>query len=143
MLPECFRCFRDPIQCAQYFKGKITTQLWPEIEALGLSNHTSVYDKHSNISNGLAIKSTRVHILKLCPRPKNTMKEIAASVSHFSAIREAVLDHALGSSGEYSVIMEDDMKFIFDIDFDQVPFNAIYILFLVLFIIFHVHYSHS
>ena len=72
-----------------------------------------------------ADESRRVHIVQLCPRPKNTMKEVACSVSHTSAIRNifyrvppAVL------SRDYGIVLEDDMRFIFKIDFDALVASA-------------------
>lgn len=61
------------------------------------------------------------HISGLCGRPKNTFKELAVTVSHLSAIYEAI--HSLNSS-PYAVIAEDDIVIAFDIDFDELIKSA-------------------
>lgn len=63
--------------------------------------------------------------MQLCPRPKNTMKEVACSVSHTTAIRN--IFHRMQPGvvpRDYGIVLEDDMRFVFNIDFDALVASA-------------------
>jgi GR25 family glycosyltransferase involved in LPS biosynthesis len=63
--------------------------------------------------------------VQLCPRPKNTMKEVACSVSHTTAIRNIFHRIQPGTvPREYGIVLEDDMRFVFNIDFDALVASA-------------------
>jgi hypothetical protein len=152
ILPECNKCLRDKEGCKQGFLGKIVSKGW------------------ANES----LPQNRVHIVELCHRPRNSIKELVCSISHFTAIRIAfqlaeklktisqndmmaslhdisngVIHLKAANSSEfyngdrlltfsnpslrpsasfvdrsYVIIMEDDMEFMFDIDFDRLVSSA-------------------
>lgn len=51
----------------------------------------------------------RIFITGMCGRPKNSKRELAVTVSHMLAMREAMQD----KSKKYALILEDDMKIVF------------------------------
>jgi GR25 family glycosyltransferase involved in LPS biosynthesis len=51
----------------------------------------------------------RVFITGMCGRPKNSKRELAVTVSHMLAMREAMRD----KRKKYALILEDDMKIVF------------------------------
>ena len=63
----------------------------------------------------------QIFIDALCGRPRNTKRELSVTVSHLQALRTAV--HS-DSTSPYALIMEDDMKVSFDIDFHALAQSA-------------------
>lgn len=84
---------------------------------------TSPYDCQTLSDEGLK-DSFRMHPLRknqkfivqtLCGRRKNTMKDLAVTVSHLYAIREAIYKGK--KRNKYALILEDDLQFSFGVDF--------------------------
>jgi len=63
----------------------------------------------------------RVIIEGLCGRPKNSKRELTVTASHLQALRAAVNSV---SSSPYALILEDDMRLGFDIDFHALAMSA-------------------
>ncbi len=57
----------------------------------------------------------------LCGRPRNSKRELTVTLSHLQALRTAVNS---GSTSKYALILEDDMEFAFDIDFEELALSA-------------------
>ena len=57
----------------------------------------------------------RVRVNKLCIAKRNTIKEIAVTLSHVKAVYTAITSN---NSHPYAMIMEDDLQIQFDVDFD-------------------------
>lgn len=99
--PECTVCLKDQNACRMDWLGKIT--------AVSPAAHSTA--------------SRRVTVLQLCPRPKNTLKEVACSASHMAAIRQ-IFDPPLDTHRSYGMVMEDDMRFQFRVDLDALVASA-------------------
>ena len=57
----------------------------------------------------------RIRVNKLCVAKRNTIKEIAVTLSHVKAVYTAITSN---NSYPYAMIMEDDLQIQFDVDFD-------------------------
>ena len=57
----------------------------------------------------------RIRVNKLCIAKRNTIKEIAVTLSHVKAVYTAITSN---NSHPYAMIMEDDLQIQFDVDFD-------------------------
>jgi GR25 family glycosyltransferase involved in LPS biosynthesis len=75
-------------------------------------NTSSVYDKYSS------------YMATLCGRgkDKNTPKELGCTTSHLVAMRKAV--YSTTARSRYALIVEDDVYFPFDIDFEKLAQSA-------------------
>ena len=85
----------------------------------------SVVDECLTISNASLAEAFDVYPLKktaryvvqsLCGRKKNTRKDLAVLVSHLHTIRKAIYDRKQKNQ-KYALILEDDLRFSYDIDF--------------------------
>ena len=67
--------------------------------------------------------STPYFMSSLCGRGKgsNTMKELGCTTSHLLAMREAVYSN---SKSRYALIVEDDVQFPFDVDWEALAHSA-------------------
>ena len=64
---------------------------------------------------------TLFFIAGLCGRPKNTLKELAVTVSHLYAIYTALNTN---DTSKYAIIAEDDVLIPFDVDYDSLILSA-------------------
>jgi hypothetical protein len=69
----------------------------------------------AGFNESLRVSSDDVVLTGLCIPPKNTLKEVACSLSHLKAISAAIKSP---STKPYALILEDDVQLAFDIDFD-------------------------
>lgn len=58
------------------------------------------------------------------PCKRNTPRDISVILSHLKAMHTAVYSKTLGGGGDYALILEDDVKFLYDIDFSALIKNA-------------------
>jgi GR25 family glycosyltransferase involved in LPS biosynthesis len=58
-----------------------------------------------------------------CGRPRNTKKDMAVTLSHLFAIKAAT-DNLQSDQTKYALILEDDMEFAYDIDFQALIDSA-------------------
>lgn len=65
--------------------------------------------------------SSDVIVSTICGRPKNTRRELSVTISHLNAIR---LISSSNKFNEYALILEDDMKFAFRVDFKKLLKSA-------------------
>jgi GR25 family glycosyltransferase involved in LPS biosynthesis len=65
-------------------------------------------------NNASAANPYKIMVQALCGRPKNSRRELIVTISHLQALRAAVNSK---SSSPYALILEDDMRLGFDIDF--------------------------
>lgn len=61
-------------------------------------------------------KQQRFIVKSLCGRKKNSMKDLAVTLSHLWAIRTAIYDEKQ-QHNNYALILEDDLQFSFGVDF--------------------------
>ena len=113
-MPECTKCKRDSANCPRAIKPVNSTSSPGDV----------------------------MIVTQLCTRPRTTIKELACSISHLRAILAAVENEEasslpsatsdtaslsrsfLGEEKPYALIMEDDIKLEFDIDFDKLVASA-------------------
>lgn len=63
----------------------------------------------------------RVLVDALCGRPRNTKRELTVTISHLQALRTALNQI---SDSPYALILEDDMQFAFDVDYQALADSA-------------------
>lgn len=79
------------------------------------------------LDHSLYIERTRVSKLQIfiknhCGRPKNTIRELSVTLSHLYAIRRAINDN--NSKSPYALILEDDLQFLYQVDFHKLIASA-------------------
>eukprot|EP01040_Poterioochromonas_malhamensis_P013198 gene13198-14486_t len=78
--------------------------------------------KSETSSHDAITKSQRVLLTGHCGRPKNNPKELSVALSHLLAMDRAINNPF--SYTKYALIMEDDLHFAFDIDFEGLIASA-------------------
>jgi GR25 family glycosyltransferase involved in LPS biosynthesis len=71
------------------------------------------------------IVNRTILMTSLCGRPKNTIKELAVTLSHLSSIHRAITSHKHHQhySSEYVLVFEDDLQFAVEINFQDLIQN--------------------
>ena len=100
----------------------------PDVDKTWLNRHC-VLETSWNPNNASTISPSAVPydnhkfaMAAMCGRKKNTVKEIGCSVSHLYAMREAI--YSKTAKSPYALIVEDDVFFPFDIDFNALAATA-------------------
>lgn len=85
--------------------------------------YTGVIPPRNEVTKGSKWWPYRVILSSLFGRRKtNKLKEIGCTISHLFAIRQAVYDTT--SNSKYALIIEDDVQFLFNIDWDALAASA-------------------
>lgn len=82
-----------------------------------LRNSSSPLNGFSSIMSGLCGRGKDKH-----GKDKNTLKEIGCTTSHLMAMRDAI--YSTTSNSRYAIIIEDDVKFPFDVDYEALANTA-------------------
>ena len=80
-------------------------------------NASSPLQKYSSIMAGLCGRGK-----DKTGKDKNTLKEIGCTTSHLLAMRDAI--YSTTSNSRYAIIIEDDVKFPFDVDYEALAKSA-------------------
>jgi alpha-tubulin suppressor-like RCC1 family protein len=81
------------------------------------STTTALTSSTSNVNRSVFKDMYKILITALCGRPRNSRRELVVTISHLMAIRAAIYSN---TPSQYALILEDDVKIPFDIDFVQV-----------------------
>jgi hypothetical protein len=76
----------------------------------------------SVIQNQTLYGRSKIVVLSHCGRKKNKKRELAVTLTHLHAIRRAINDE--NNTSPYALILEDDLNFVFEVDFEALLASA-------------------